>query len=225
MFLLAFLPGLWFARRRQELRPFLAYFVLMFVTMGGLFTFHAPHGAFYHSAPAWLPFAIPIAVAAVPAVATATGRFWPFLRRPQTHRFLVVVGTLGAVVLSLLGSAAILRDWERSHRLEVAAAAWFAEQGATEDVVMYGDPASLHLVSGNPGVAAPFDAYPVIEEVIRAYDADWVVVMRAEGATTDALDLWNGGNGRDRAGNFATFLPKKPAYEIDGLRIYPVLDP
>ena len=224
-YLLTFIPGLWMARHRRELWPFIAYFIMMFVVMGGVFTFHAPRGAFYHSAPAWLPFAIPLAVASVPAAATAAGRFWPFLKRSQTHRFLVVVATAGAVILSLVGSASIGREWDRVHRLETAASSWLTENGHANDVVMYRDPASLALLSGNPGVAAPFDPFPVIERVIDAYGARWVMVVLDEGASVDPLGLWRGSEGTDAQGNRATFLADEPSFEIDALRIYEVEGP
>ena len=100
LFVLPFAWGLW-AERRRELAPFAIYFVAMFVVMGAVFTFHAPRGAFYHSAAAWLPFAMPLSVAALPGFATWAGRAWPFLRRPETHRFLLVAGLAGALALSL----------------------------------------------------------------------------------------------------------------------------
>ena len=223
-FFLTFLPGLWIHRKRPELLPFIGYWVVMVLVMGLVFTFHAPHGAFYHSAPAWLPFALPMAVASLPPVATWIGRAWPFLRRPQTHRFLAVVATAGAVVLSVVGSAVIYGQWDRSHTLDVAAARFFEEQGATNDVVMYADPATLALLSGNPGVAPPFDPYPVVEQVVNAYHVQWVVVQLAPGEATDALNFWPGAAGVDSEGNHATFLATKPSFEIrDGIRIYRVV--
>jgi 4-amino-4-deoxy-L-arabinose transferase-like glycosyltransferase len=223
-FVFTFIPGLWIHRRRPELLPFIVYWVVMFVVMGAIFTFHAPKGAFYHSAPAWLPFALPMAVASLGAVATAIGRFWPFLRRSQTHRFLAVAATLGAIVLSLIGSSVIYGQWDRSHRLDAAAAAWLVEHHATGDVVMYSDPATLALLSGSPGVAAPYDPYPVIERVIDAYKVRWVVVQLLPGNLSDALDLWDGAAGTDGEGNHATFLAAKPAFEVpDGIRIYAVV--
>ena len=222
VFLVTFLPALWMARRRRDLWPFVTYFVTMFVAMGGLFTFHAPRGAYYHSAPAWLPIAIPMAIAAVPAVATAAGRFWPFLRRPQTHRFLATVGTLGAVVLSIVGSAVIWREWDRDHRLDVAGAQFFVEQGHTDDVVMSSDPSALALLSGNPGVAPTPDSYLVQERIVEAYDVRWVMVQLPEGADADPLGLWHGGAAIDAEGNRATWLADEPAFEIPDLRIYAV---
>ncbi len=223
IFLISFAAGLWLHRRRADLAPFLVYFVVMFVAMGGLFTFHAPAGAYFHTAPAWLPFALPLAVASVPAVATSAGRAWPFLRRPQTHRFLIVVGTIGGVVLSLVGSSIIGSQWARSHRLDTAAADFFIQEGLTEDVVMYGDPASLALLSGNPAIVATFDPYPVLERLIDAYRVEWVVVHLSEGAETDALNLWRGAEAVDAEGNRATWLEAEPAFELPGeLRIFQV---
>ena len=223
-FFFTFIPGLWIHRKRPELLPFIGYWVVMVMAMGLVFTFHAPHGAFYHSAPAWLPFALPMAVASLPPVATWIGRAWPFLRRPQTHRFLAVVATVGAVVLSVVGSAVIYGQWDRSHTLDQAAAQFFEEQGATNDVVMYADPATLALLSGNPGVAPPFDPYPVVKQVIDAYHVQWVVVQLAPGEATDALNFWPGAAGVDSEGNHATFLAAKPSFEVpDGIRIYRVV--
>ena len=114
IFLIFFLAGLWIFRRRSELAPFYVYFAVMFFVMGALFTFHAPKGAFYHSAPAWLPWALGISAAAVGPALTAAGRVWPFLRRPATHRFVAVAGLGGAAVLSLIGSAILFQQWDRS---------------------------------------------------------------------------------------------------------------
>lgn len=222
VFILTFVPALWMARRRRDLWPFAAYFLVMFLAMGGLFTFHAPRGAFYHSAPAWLPIAIPMAIGAVPAAATAAGRFWPFLRRPQTHRFLATVGTLGAIVLSVAGSTVIWREWDRAHRLDVAGAQFFVERGVTDDVVMFSDPSALALLSGNPGVAPTPDSFLVQERIAEAYDVRWVMVQLPDGAEVDPLGLWHGGAAIDAEGNRATWLADEPAFEVPGLRIFEV---
>ncbi|MGH2463145.1 MAG: hypothetical protein ACRDFZ_05915, partial [Candidatus Limnocylindria bacterium] len=94
-------------------------------------------------------------------------------------------------------------------------------------------PSSLWHLTGNPGVAAPFDPYPVIEEVVRAYDVRWVIVTLRQDATTDPLGLWNGCAARDSADNAAwtggadttaTWLGCDPAFEAEGVRIYAVVD-
>jgi hypothetical protein len=222
-FLVSFIRGLWLHRRDPRLAPFLVYFVGMFAVMGGLFTFHAPRGAYYHSAPAWLPFAIPLAVASGPRVLDGLGRAWPFLRRRQTHRFVAVVATLGAVVLSVVGSVTVYAEWDRSHRLDAAAAAWFRCNDQTRAVVMYSDPATLALESGNPGVAPPYDPFPVIRSVARAYRVRWLVVQLRPGEQTDALNLWRGASARDRQGNVASWVAAAPSFEVPGaLRIFAV---
>jgi len=226
LFFFTFLPGLWIHRRLPEMLPFIGYWVVMFVVMGAVFTFHAPKGAFYHSAPAWLPFALPMGVASLGPVASVVGRLWPFLRRPQTHRFLAVAGTAGGIALSMIGSSVIYGQWDRSHRLDAAAASYLEAHGATHDVVMYTDPATLALLSDNPGVAPPFDPYPVVKQVISAYRVRWVVVQLASGATTDALNFWPGAAGVDSEGNHADFLAARPSFDVPGgLRIYRVVSP
>ena len=220
-----FFAGLWHERRRGEVAPFAAYWIVMFAAMGLVFTFHAPHGAYYHSAAAWLPFAFPMAVAATGPALTGLGRAWAFLRRPQTHRFVEVAALVGAVVLSLVGSVTLYRLWETSHQRDLAAAGYLTDAGLTNATVLYGDPASLWHLTGNPGVAAPFDLYPVTEEVVRAYDVEWVIITLREDATIDPLGLWEGGNALDGEGNRATWLADEPAFEALGVRIYAVLPP
>lgn len=222
-FILPFAYGLWRERRRPELAPFVAYFAVMFVVMGGVFTFHAPKGAFYHSAPAWLPFAIPLAAASVAPVATAAGRAWPFLRRPATHRFLLVAGLAGALVLSLVGSAVLLIGWSDGHAKLERAAAFLMTSGAAGDRVMAYDPTALYALSGNPGVAPPFDPFPVVSQVIDAYDVRWVVVTLARGERRDPLGLWDGAAAVDVEGNHPDFLPNQPAFAEAGVRVYEVV--
>ena len=222
VFFIFFLAGLWIFRRRLELAPFHAYFGVMFVAMTAVFTFHAPKGAFYHSAPAWLPFAFPMAVAAVPVACSWFGRWWRFLRRPAAQRFLAVASTGGAVVLSLVAAAVLNAQWSHSRARDLAAGSFFRERGLTHDRVMYSDPASLYAASGNPGIASPFDAYPVLQRVVEAYDVRWVVVSLADGAEIDPLGLWHGSSSVDADGNRATWLTDSPAFEADGVRIYRV---
>ena len=222
VFLFFFLAGLWMHRHRRELAPFHVYFIAMFGAMGAVFTFHAPHGAFYHSAPAWLPFALPLAVASVAPVCTASARVWPFLRRPATHRFITVAATAGAIALSIAGSSLLYIQWSGSRARDETAGRFFIERGLQDEVVMYGDAVSLHHVSANPGVAAPFDPYPVLERVVRAYDVRWVVVTLADGASVDPLGLWNGAASVDRYGNRAHWLAETPALDAPGVRIYEV---
>jgi 4-amino-4-deoxy-L-arabinose transferase-like glycosyltransferase len=228
-----FFAGLWRDRRRGDLAPFTVYWLVMFFVMGAVFTFHAPHGAYYHSAPAWLPFALPMAVAATGPVLTSIGRWWAFLKRPPTHRFVEVAALMGAILLSVIGSAQLYALWAYSHGREELAAAYLTEAGLNGDTIMYGDPTSLWHLTRNPGVAAPFDPYPVIEEVARAYHVRWVVVTLREGGTSDPLGLWQGCTAQDSVDNLgwtggpdttATWLACDPAYEAEGVRIYAVVD-
>jgi hypothetical protein len=134
----------------------------MFVVMGLVFTFHAPMGAFLHSAGAWLPFAFALAAGSVGVVATAGGRFWPFLRRPATHRFLEVTGVLAAILLSLVASASQLVTWQHDEQRLEAAAAFLQTNAGRNDVILSADPSRLYLLTGNPGIAAPFDPFSVV---------------------------------------------------------------
>ncbi len=220
---ISFVGGLWFFRKRPDLAPFYVYFVALVVLMAGLFTFHAPQSAWYHSAPAWLGFGLPLALAGLPPTATAIGRFWPFLRRPRTHAFLGGVGVLAAIVLSVLGSLSLYEGWVEGRERDEAAASFFVENGLTDDVVMYREASALNLISGNPAVAFPYDPFPVIEEAVRAYDVEWVVVSQQANELRAPLGLWEGGNAVDAEGNRADFLETEPAFETENVRIFAVV--
>jgi 4-amino-4-deoxy-L-arabinose transferase-like glycosyltransferase len=223
IFVLPFAFGLWHERRRPELRPFLAYFWVMFLAMGAIFTFHAPKGAFYHSSLAWLPFAASLAAASLAPAATWAGRAWPFLRRAATHRFLAVAGGVGAVALSLVGSAVLVGQWSDAHaRLELAAG-YLVAQGETSAVVMAYDPAALHALTGNPGVAPPYDGFALIGEVVDAYRVEWVVVTLPPGESRDPLGLWDGAAGTDASGAHPDFLPAAPAFSAPRVRVFHVV--
>ena len=202
VFALFFVGGAWVFRRQPELRPFLAYWVVMFLAMGLLFTFHAPKGAFVHSAPAWLPMAFAIAV----------GGRRPGLdgRSADGGRSCAGRGRIGscmgaslvaAIVLSLArlcSAAGVLARRERAPG-RWRPRSWNAAV-PRDDVVMFADPARLHLLTGHPGVSPPFDPFVVVEEVVRAYDVRWVVVTLEPGETRDALGLWDGAAGVDSDG-------------------------
>lgn len=224
VFAIFFFGGAWIHRRRPELAPFLGYWVVMFVVMGLVFAFHAPKGAFLHTAPAWLPFAFALAAGSVGAVATAGSRAWRFLRRPQTHRFLEVTGVGAAILLSLVASASQVVAWDRDDAELREAADFLAGTAAPDDVVMSYDPARLYLMSGNPGVAPPFDPFDVIRQVVDAYDVAWVVVTLDEGDQRDPLGLWDGGTATDSRGDHPAFLPSEPTFEAPGVRVFEVVE-
>lgn len=209
-FLLPLLYGLWRERRRADLAPFLAYWVALLAFMVLLFAVHAPAGAWYHSAWAWLPFAIPLAVANTKPMLAAFGRRISMLSRPRNVRFLTAAALAGAVLLSLIGSAALVAQWERDRAKVETAAGFLAAEATRSDVVMYVDPPSLNLLTGNPVVAPPYDPLPVVRQAAEAYGVRWIVVERASGASRDALGLWDG----------ADWLTSEPVFEDGDVRIY-----
>jgi 4-amino-4-deoxy-L-arabinose transferase-like glycosyltransferase len=218
-FVLSFLYGLWHERRRAELAPFLVYWLVLFVVMGGLFTLHAPQGAWYHSAWAWLPFAIPLAVATFEPGVAALGRRIRLFARERNQRFLFNAAVVGAIVLSVVGSTSLVIGWN-ADRARLDEATTFLESVDSDDVVMYVDPPAVTLATGLRSVAPPFDPYPVIGDVIDAYDVRWVVLERSDGASEDVLGLWTGSAAVDTDGNRATFLQPAPAFETERVRIF-----
>ena len=222
-FLFSFGFGLWHFRRRADLAPFIIYWLVLFVVMGGLFTFHAPQGAWYHSAWAWLPFAVPLGVASFQPAVASLGRRVRLFGRPRNQRFLLRAATIGALLLSVFGSATLLIDWRADRARLEAAATFLSEAAGPGDVVMYVDPPSLTLLTGLRSVAPPFDPYPVIAEVVSSYDVRWVVVERERGANADPLGLWAGRAAVDSDGNRAGFLPDSASFEAPDVRVYEVV--
>lgn len=225
IFGLFFLAALWLQRRRAEMAPFIVYFVVMFVVMGGLFTFHAPNGLFYHHAAAWLPIAAPMALTAIAPLAGAGARWWRFLGRPATHRFLVVVSLLATIPYSLVASGLLLAEWRTNLRAAHDAGAFLSHEAPRSEVVMFRDAPLLYAATGQPAVGPPFDPYPVIGQVARAYHVRWFVVQRqSRGPAVEPQGLWDGGRAVDAQGNHADWLASQPSFDNGTVRIYEVLD-
>ncbi len=223
IFVASFAYGMWAARRRPDLAPFLAYWIVMFGAMGGVFTFHAPQGAFYHSAPAWLPFAIGISVHWWTPMVAAIGTRWRLMARGRNQRFLAGAAVIGAVVLSVVGSASLVIGWQRDRDRLEEVIPFFSVADRADDVVMYVDPPSLHLATGNRAIAPPFDPFPVIGDAARAYGVRWLVLERPLGAPSDVLGLWEGHEAVDADGNRATWLAAEPAFDTADVRVYEVV--
>lgn len=217
-----FLAGLWIHRRRADLAPFIVYWVVMFAIMGGLFTFHAPHGLFYHHASAWLPIAAPLAAMTIPPLATAASRWWRFLGRPATHRFLLVVTLLASVLFSVVASALLLAEW-RANLAAVDRVATFLQSRPDDERVMFRDAPLLASATEHEIIGSTFDPYPVIRDVAEAYDVRWFVAQRqTRGPPVEPQGLWEGGSAVDDQGNRADWLANEPAYGDDVVRIYEV---
>ena len=127
-----------------------------------------------------------------------------------TQRFVAVAGLGGAAVLSLIGSTILFQQWDRSRVRDEQLAAFLRANAEPEDVFMASDPASIYPLTGNQGVAAPFDPFRVIEQVVDAYDVRWVVVLSAGGGEPDPLNMWDGASGTDSEGA-ASVVPARGA--------------
>ena len=96
------------------------------------------------------------------------------------------------------------------------------ENADADDVFMASDPASVWPLTGNPGVAGPFDPYRVIEQVVDAYDVTWVIVLRPDDGDLDPLGLWEGAAATDSEGAHPSFMPAEPSFEGDNVRVFRV---
>jgi hypothetical protein len=87
---------------------------------------------------------------------------------------------------------------------------------------MFADPSRVWLRTGNPGIAPPFDPFPVIDDVVRAYDVKWLIVTLDEGETRDPLGLWEGATATDINGDHPAFITGDPAFEAEDVRVFEV---
>ena len=226
VFGILFVAALWIHRRRADVTPFTLYWLVMFVLMGGVFTFHAPHGLFYHHAAAWLPIAAPMGATAVAPVATAASRWWRFLGRPATHRFLLVASLAAAVAFSMVASGLLLGEWRTNLAAADSVAVFLEKHAASQDRVMFRDAPLLYVATGHEVVAPTYDPYPIVGQVARAYRIRWFVAqLQARGPLIEPQGLWDGGNAVDAQGNRADWLARVPAYDDGRVRIYHVLPP
>lgn len=218
------LAGSLIARRRDpQVAPFTIYFIFMLFVMGGLFTFHAPRGLFLHHAAAWLPIAGPLAVLGVQPTANALSRWWRFLGRTGAQRFVTVVSMAASLVISVITSATLLGVWHEDVAAMDRARDFLTENAQPGDVVMHRDAPMLSAITNFPAVAPPYDPFPIMEHVVRAYGARWFVVqMQAYGRPVEPLGLWQGGRSTDSQGNRADWLADVPSFETPTLRIYRV---
>jgi len=166
-----------------------------------------------------------MAVLALAPVATALSRWWRFLGRPPTHRFLIISFLGAAIVISLATSGLLLRSWrediDAAHRVQ----AFLDDNAAPDDVLLFRDAPLLSTISGYRVVGPPFDPFPVIEGVARAYGADWYVVQRqTQGDRVEPSGLWKGGRATDSEGNRAIWLEDQPAYDEGLVRVYAIRD-
>jgi 4-amino-4-deoxy-L-arabinose transferase-like glycosyltransferase len=226
VFGILFVAALWIHRRRADVAPFTIYWLAMFVLMGGVFTFHAPHGLFYHHAAAWLPIAAPMAATVVGPVASGASRWWRFLGRPATHRFLLIASVVAAIAFSIAASALLLGEWRTNLAAADSVAVFLKEHAAPQDRVMFRDAPLLYVATGHEVVAPTFDPYPVVGQVARAYQTRWFVVqLQARGPLVEPQGLWEGGNAVDAQGHRADWLARVPAYDDGRVRVYEVLPP
>lgn len=221
------LIGSFIARRRSPaLAPFAAYFAFMLFVMGGIFTFHAPRGLFIHHAAAWLPIAAPLGILGIQPSASALSRWWRFLGRAQTQRFLLIASLAASVLISMITSTTMRGVWHEDVTAMKRAGDFLALSAHPDDVVIHRNAPLLNAITGFQAVAAPHDPFPIMEQVVRTYGGRWFVVqVQSSGPRIEPLGLWEGGRSVDAQGNRADWLADEPSFETANLRIYKVRAP
>ena len=179
--------GLWQARRRIELLPFLLYAPLLYLAMTLAFTFPSMRGSTLHSSAALLPFLAAVAPRGIDASVEWVARrrrTWNITQAARVFRFgFVALALFLAVYLYALGVFPIgggssdiplwnLRDIEYA---EIAR--WLDAHARADDVVMTADPPAFYNASHRRSIVIPTDSIEAILRAAQKYNARYLVLQ------------------------------------------------
>ncbi len=179
--------GLWQARRRIELLPFLLYAPLLYLAMTLAFTFPSMRGSTLHSSAALLPFLAAVAPRGIDASVEWVARrrrTWNIAQAARVFRFgFVALALFLAVYLYALGVFPIgggssdiplwnLRDIEYA---EIAR--WLDAHARADDVVMTADPPAFYNASHRRSIVIPTDSIEAILRAAQKYNARYLVLQ------------------------------------------------
>ncbi|MFH1474832.1 MAG: glycosyltransferase family 39 protein [Chloroflexota bacterium] len=221
--------GGWTRRRSRDFGPFFAYAGLLFAFSAIVSAVHVPGGTFIHSVVGLAPHAY---VLALQGIAVAVG--WVAARRstwsaPAATRFFSVAAVGFAVVGAIWSALVTQAAWaSRRDDFLLVDRGLANASAAPDDRVMSIDALGTLYWTGHPGVVLVDDPLATIEDVARAYDIRWLVLVRAEtvGAVAPIL------NGEPRPAWLGPPVASRPARPLPdaaplpagavGVALYPV---
>ena len=177
------LVALWRRRAAPFLRGFWLYALGLHLAMTLVFPFPGVRGGLFHSAAALLPWWMALGVVGLDDVVDWIARQRRQWKPSVAKRVFSVALVMFALVLTL--SVTLPRRASIDTPLLYEA---LSAQLPDEARVMINDPAQLFYYTGFGGVVLPNEAPPVIQEIARQYDIDFVVLESVEGE--DGHTVW-----------------------------------
>jgi hypothetical protein len=181
------LIGVWQARRRIELLPFLLYAPLLYLAMTLAFTFPSMRGSTLHSSAALLPFLAAVAPRGIDVAVEWVARrrrTWNIAQAARVFRFgFVALALFLAVYLYALGVFPIgggssdIPLWNLRDIEYVEIARWLDAHARADDVVMTADPPAFYNASHHRSIVIPTDSIEAILRAAQKYNARYLVLQ------------------------------------------------
>jgi len=181
------LIGLWQARRRVELLPFLLYAPLLYLAMTLAFTFPSMRGSTLHSSAALLPFLAAVAPRGIDVAVewmARRRRAWNVAQAARVFRIgFVALALLLAVYLYALGvfpiggGASDIPLWNLRDIEYAEIARWLDAHARADDVVMTADPPAFYNASHHRSIVIPTDSLEAILLAAQKYNARYLVLQ------------------------------------------------
>src|SRR3990170_2850099 len=184
--------GGWVHRRFPSVRAGLLYAVVLFFLMSFVFPFAGARGGSFHSSAALMPLLVALAAS---GVTTAAAWIAPRMRwdPDRTRGMLTSISILLAGALSVwamagkIGAFGAGASFGRDQATYAAAAEVIRGEGESDVVAAVGDPPGFFLASGWLAVAIPHGTEQVLQQVVSAYDVEWIILEADHPADLDAL--------------------------------------
>ncbi len=181
------LIGLWQARRRLELLPFLLYAPLLYLAMTLAFTFPSMRGSTLHSSAALLPFLAAVAPRGIDVAVEWVARrrrAWNVAQAARVFRIgFVALALLLAVYLYALGvfpiggGASDIPLWNLRDIEYAEIARWLERNARADDLVMTADPPAFYNASYRRSIVIPTDSLEAILLAAQKYNARYLVLQ------------------------------------------------
>jgi hypothetical protein len=172
-------------RRSPDFRPWFVYTAVVFAGATLLYPLHVPGGAFIHTAIGLAPHAAILGVEGILVLVS-----WLSSRRrrwDESRAGSIFVWGMVAIVAAIAVAFAlpVQHQWDTVRQPRAALAASLDGLGVTaEDRIFSIDAAGLTYWTGRPGVVTTNDSLATEEAIARAYGLRWLVLERAETATS-----------------------------------------
>lgn len=170
--------GLWVLWRQPLAQLAALYGAALFAAMTLAFTFPGARGGYFHSGAALLPFVAALAVAGLDATVDAAGRVLKHWQPQRSKPIFTVLLVLGAVVLTALRFAPMVRAANQPPPDLVYAeiGRWLRQVDGAGAVVAVNNPPAFFYHTGLASIAIPADDVDTLLRGMADFKARWLVL-------------------------------------------------